>query len=701
MKFLKVLLVLSIVLVSIINTFAYDYRDTVRINNLASTAYTIEINVQDSSVSSKQMLAELQSLSVKYVVSFVKVTASYDGGVPVISYSGVFNDVTFPVQLLAITSGHFIESDNELLASYATGSIDQVGEIFAFTHGSKVVVNTLSSFYESKGIVDGTYRVISSQPYDSSALLNELAVFLDTDSATLTKQTHGESIGESDLVPIGVAALAIVALVFVLFISSISIKRSKEIAIERLQGWSNLQIWKTYLKGTVMTAVITAIVVDAALLIYIGRYSSDFLVILLVSQIAVYLAFVLLSMFLLLIISRRKMAEALKESSSLRIPFVIAGLTKIGYMALLVAFSLIISPILGGTLSGMRAQQAWLEHGDLYVLSNFTATSDDMDDVINGGSGSMERFSSIYPLLNDKYGAIYANGLDHPYASTDTQDLSVPQSLTVNPNYLKAYPLLDSNGQAIVIPETESAPVVLIPQSQESNKDVLLDKLLPWSSWDSMPDQSQVKVIIYQDSAPLFSFNDTFGADTGYYLKSPVVEVLTEANVGENYIWNIQVNGVDAPVKLPAGTNIQALQIDLQQTAVADNDLKFDTIKNSMAEQIRAMQASSGLLLAIYIALFAASVFVSTFLVQIILLSRKKWLLVAKLHGLSFFERYRTETVAYLIVAIFALLIAFAFSQNLTAIPLLLSTIFVDILILFFYIRYLEKKNLATQLKGA
>ncbi|MDR0499811.1 MAG: hypothetical protein LBG97_00995 [Coriobacteriales bacterium] len=710
--FIRLLLIVSIAITSVSYTFYYDYIDSLRINSLAKNEYQLEFYIRDSTKTITQTLAEYEQISTKYHVSVIKVTEAYDTMEEII-YSGVFYNETFPVNMISLTSGAFIAAADEFLSSVETNENKQVGTLFEFMGNSKVTINTLASYYDSKGIVDGNYRIVSAEPYDANAVLNELSAFFDVEKNTLTKQLSAKVVYGSNITIFSVAAIIFMALIFALLIVSVPIKCAKEMAVQKLMGLSSWQIWRAYLKGlpTIVAAAIA--VVDVILLIIIRSYSFDFLLTLLLLELATFIVFVCLSALMLFILSKRRCADVLKESISLKIPLVIATILKTGYLILLVAFSLAASPSLATVLSESRAQQAWDEYGDLYVLSAFTVTDEDLDALASGKRNSVEKFNSIYRLLNSEYGAIFAssatnvNVLEMPYGDESTfgstaLDEQLLTRMLVNPNYLAAFPLYDSNGKQIVVSDNETSVVYLIPASREDEKDMLVDLCRKLSSsYFSALALNQQKIIVYQDNSPLFSFNTNVSADTGYYLAAQAITVLTEANAIDSFVWGLQSNNVNAPVKLPANTDIQALQSALESTAVAENDLKFDTIKNCLAQQLNSMRTAAVILLIVYLALFIVSVLASVFLVQIILMAKHRWLLVAKLHGIAFLMRYKYEVIFYIALSALSLLAAVSFSQNLTALPLLLAAIIVDIIVILLYIHHLEKKNLSLQLKGA
>ncbi|MDR0501363.1 MAG: hypothetical protein LBG97_09035 [Coriobacteriales bacterium] len=704
---LKLVLIISVIIAAISYTFFYDYNDAIRISALGNTKYTTEFYIKDTSVSTSQALSFFRKLSSECNVSIVKVTEAYDDA-PETIYSGIFVNNLYPVNYIGLTDGRFIQDDNEFLASYNSNDSHQVGGLYEFMGNHKVSINSLSAYYDKKGIVNGTYRLISTESFNEQALLTKISDYFTIDVNALTQKTSFKVIQSSGIGEFGIAALVFIGLIFCLFIASVPIRRAKEIGVQSLLGWSSFSIWKGYLKGIPLVFCATIAIFDIGLLCFVSSYSLDFLFGLILVQIVALIVFICLTSLLLLLVNSKKTSSVLKDSMSLRPFFAIASITKLGYVVMLIVFTLIIAPSLTAYMTQIQTHQELLNQGDLYVINSFTQTKDDFDDMVNNnGRQGRENIISIYPLLNKNYGAIYSEGYDSIPAGSSTSGKDLPARLIVNPNYLQSYTIFDVNSNKIIVNEDETAPVVLIPASKITESEAALETLLgmysPFGASDNTGSQKP-KIYYYQDSNSIFTFyisSSQADASTGNYLQSPVIEVITEGNVSNNTLASLGITGISNPIKLPANTDMVALDNDLKKSAVANNDIRFDTVKNVMAEQISKLQGVITTLFAAYIALFFASMAASIFLVQILIMAKRRWLLVAKLHAIPFYKRYAIEATVLLSVNILALLFAYLFSNNLVALLLLLVSAAADVVVAAFVISRLEKRNFSNQLKGA
>lgn len=153
----------------------------------------------------------------------------------------------------------------------------------------------------------------------------------------------------------------------------------------------------------------------------------------------------------------------------------------------------------------------------------------------------------LYPALNEE-GAIFVRSVE--YASYALSDgLPGRRSIRVNPNYLRAYPVLDADGNPVSVTEDEADWVLLVPESLRSEEDAILER---WSSErmgdggmgsvreadeafygrtvdEPKPDQG-VKIIWTATGQQVFSFNPEVFPENANNIEDPIIEVMTTAN---------------------------------------------------------------------------------------------------------------------------------------------------------------------------
>jgi len=694
-QLMNVAVAVCIVIATLAFYFFYDNQDETRIAEIGSSPYSAEFYIKDSQIDTQKSFGFFTELCEEKNISILKVSYEMENGTPRTVYSGIFCTGTFPQESLRALNGRLPSAGAEFMSSYDTTDDLQTGRLFEFGGNNQLRVDLLEQNYAEKGRVDGTYRIVSNAPIDSRQVLEAIAAFYEIDYQTLITPSVVKSVDSSGLVSLGIGALVFIALIVVLLSLSLPVARIKEIGSQKLLGWSSLRIWWSYIWQIPLVACSTALLVLVILLLKLGGFVADFFAMLALIWVITLGGFILITSLMMLVIFRQKTSAALKQFFSLRPTFVASCLLKTAYLSLLAAFAFAVVPMLGFSITEHKTQQAWLNHSDLYVISAFDTTDEDLDSMENGDRRLDEKFGSaeLYHIYNTEFGALYATSTDYlplnPLDINSAPDTSSFQIMLVNPNYLKAYPLYDEDGKQIAIEESEGSRVKLVPLSRAGEK-------------GESGTLTEEKTIFYKDDVQLFSFASTVANDKGNYLTSPIIFVLTETNMYDYERWNLIVTGADACVKFPLDeAGIERLGKRLDTTALAQNNIKFDTIANVMAERISLLQSSLSMLFAIYAAIFIAGLVASVFLIQLLLLSKKRWLFVARLNGVSFYNRYQTEILFFAAINALALLGVTAGTGSFLAIPLLLVAILLDATTIAFFIHRLERKSLVSQLKGA
>ena len=278
----------------------------------------------------------------------------------------------------------------------------------------------------------------------------------------------------------------------------------------------------------------------------------------------------------------------------------------------------------------------------------------------------------LYPWLNQR-GAIYC------YISTDAKGMSV---ITVNPNFLKLYPVFDKDGKAVTVDEKETATIILNPlgntrlteitdyfQKQRDER-LELEKI-----WNVAPltNDSSIRVIQIRSGQRVFTLSPSEP-----YVTNAVIRVITENNSLVTDRYCIGGGGILDPLKICIKQDYRAeLQQILQELDLIDNIHSIVSIKEYRNMLIEQCKEVGGSLLAVIL----LSAFISIILDWLVLYSymRKRFCEVNLKYclGWPFYKRYAwfgaLQIIYLAMTVIFALLarstIAF------TAITLLIEVI--------------------------
>ena len=167
----------------------------------------------------------------------------------------------------------------------------------------------------------------------------------------------------------------------------------------------------------------------------------------------------------------------------------------------------------------------------------------------------------LYTYLN-KNGALYINARDyHKEVLELDPEFEGYRSVKVNPNYLDVYPLLDSNGNKIVISEDTTSWILLVPEAFSNQEENILltfnaeregrryadEQIYGLETSDTVNNQL-IKIIWLKNEQNVFCMNPNIG-NMGY-LTDVIIQVVTEGNRYVSDTNCILGNGNDDPLKV-------------------------------------------------------------------------------------------------------------------------------------------------------
>lgn len=310
---------------------------------------------------------------------------------------------------------------------------------------------------------------------------------------------------------------------------------------------------------------------------------------------------------------------------------------------------------------------------DDYGIFYPVQVGDDLLDLASGGESetSAEVFD-LYPKLNAD-GALYVDGSSFEDAPTTMDvpagdDRGLP-SLTVNPNYLDAYPIDDAAGRPVHIDEATTDWVVLVPESLRADEAAIVaqvtaerasavhtDEALFHRDVPPSVAQQSVTVVSVAAGQSVFTFNRN--VPHGSTVRDPIVQVMTSANSTGADRMNMITGDQDAALKVrlvgkdPSAT-LAALQPLLDSVHLDDNLPHLITMEDYVVQQLQDIErgvravAITGLVLAVVLLALIAQYLTVAFE----MFTRK--IVVRRLHGASFAVAYR-EVVA-IVVAVWSL----------------------------------------------
>ncbi|MGC8628123.1 MAG: hypothetical protein ACP5VR_11370 [Acidimicrobiales bacterium] len=212
----------------------------------------------------------------------------------------------------------------------------------------------------------------------------------------------------------------------------------------------------------------------------------------------------------------------------------------------------------------------------------------------------------LYPLL-DREGALYIDATDYNQGEPPPRR-GVYFSVTVNPNYLRAYPLRDAEGHAVTVGESTTAWVLLVPKGLwperarilayfRQQRQVTVDETETWLGRAVPPAvaHQRVRIIWMPAHYEVFSFDPYVNPRGGDMITSPIVQVMTLSNSAGLDRANAITGGADAALKVrlaPGGpeATLRDLEPALAKMKLSSNLAHLVTMDDWVFEEVHELR---------------------------------------------------------------------------------------------------------------
>lgn len=260
----------------------------------------------------------------------------------------------------------------------------------------------------------------------------------------------------------------------------------------------------------------------------------------------------------------------------------------------------------------------------------------------------------VYPVVNEQ-GALFINAraFQPEYLSQVSQQYP---AVTVNPNYLAKYPLLNSKGNPVIIPESETDWILLAPEHYENQEEKIVSYFKTKRSGMNEVDRDEygasskeskgqhIKIIWIKDGQKVYSFNSKVSPETAGTVSDVIVAVMTEQNSCISDRDSVNGNGDSDPLKVKLrGTEKETYDLlypTLKKVGVAENLTHLVLLDQYMME--KATKAKNQMNLYFLMTLVLATVLLLTVAQNMVILfdHNKKDIIVKKLFGWPWNRRF-------------------------------------------------------------
>jgi len=606
-------------------------------------------------------------------VNVVRTTAGYapDGRSQITQYVLLTGDTRL-YQGFELRSGRWLTATDtgypaRYLSTVTSADPNQVGVVRDFGGNDLIAIRSLRSAFDSLPVA-GNYVVEAATPAATAGFLTALA-----DMASRAAGTPG-AITAADFTAAGVRFAGsatpyggvLTALQFlIIFLTALLLAyrvlhEAKAAGIMSLHGFGAAGVWFALVGRLILTVLAgcTAVVLlgsraipgatnafTAAVLLTLLR---AFLIMLAASLVTTY-AYV----------ARSRISDAIKNRKDTRALFAVNTVVKSAASIALI----LVGAGIWSQYTHVAAERRQLGNWDRtknYGIFYPTSIGNDLVETQTGQAGpATAEVYDLYPKLNAAGGLFVDASMYEPLARTHPLPPGAFRTMTVNPNYLKRFPIRDSAGQPVSVPETTTDWVVLAPVTYKDRQAQLEryfhglrraairpEKVMFGRDAPASIAHQKVTVIWTQPGQNIFSFDPKVNPDHGNTVADPIVEVLTTANSLGVDRANMITGGANTAMKVrlsPGGTvaTLAALQPSLARLRLADNLRDLVTMNDYAAQRIRSLQDQIRGITIAAVAIYTGLLLLTAQNLAIIFERYSRKIIVRRLFGFGFARRYR------------------------------------------------------------
>lgn len=746
-KLLKINAIIILLFSSILIYFTFKNKDTSYWNNWGDSNISEKMYLKNTGYSGEDIYNLLIPLAKEEKVNIIKTDfLEANSGTKIVKSIFLANmtDDVFKQDTLDndYAFEQHQEDDDFYFSTKKSNNKEQKAYVYDPFDDDYVDFYSLKKFQKEQGNLDGTYTIRSSEQASIQSFMKQFSERSGIPMDELSRQTTFTGTITSPIESITMIATVVSLLLFGILSIFYAVNNIKKIGVMKLNGYSNLHIWQALVVNIIYTMILSAVLLDVCIMFLAKNITKDFMMYLVIMQLALIGVLLCLSSIVYFIIRRNTISNLIKNKRPIKLITSLTYMIKSILLFAIVSFIVFMSASFTSIEQEYKRLEQWNKVSDLAVLVNVNVGNDQAS-FSQGKTDLQNDFVDYYSQLN-KNGAIYVkadefiphvvfktklNEATGEYGYVDYFDSkSVPQEYTninflVNPNYLKENPIKDIQGKNIQINENDER-TILIPDTMADMKDslisiyttrykdVLYSDERQFNTEIKNIENAKIHAIIYKtDKNGYFTFNPEFEKNN-YKASAPIFEVANEKSMAQSEKGSIQVAGLQSPLKinLHGATNSeynQHVNEIAKRYHLDDNALKYMTIKEVFGNEIQSLkQACQQYFIAVTVCIIMM-ILITIQITQMLLEAKKKKYCVQKLNGYKFIDRFKNILFMNTVAEVLITTLAFVCSPALMNIQLnTISILFViPLLILNFVLiccllKYFENKNLTHIVKG-
>lgn len=607
---------------------------------------------------------------------------------------------------LSLKSGRIFNDDetesDAFISTINTLQDNQIGIINSFDKEFEFQVKTMKTGVDSK------------QRLFLKAFVLQLDDVNDFEKIQLELEKMGIVVSKyieysSDVIIAPLMIIVTIACVFVLLLLVLYdlIKSYKQIGIEKMLGYDWIGIWLSRVVQIVGMEMLTFLITGAVCSGIVFDSFNSVVLHFWGSVLLRYFAVLLLSLGMIsvpfLYVEHISVSDVVKNNK----PFKTLLRFNMGIKCVVTVLLLIVL-----SLSYTQIKMVLTQKNDKYKnwekLQNYTCVYElrYWDETFNSVSEeNLEKRKKIYIDFN-RMGAILADfNFYSPLYKDEKEDAEFPDyyEVRVNPNYLKIFPVKDSEGNIVQISESEQKFVVLIPEKYKEQEEELREYFEYGINGSSNKgDLKEIKIIWIQNNQRFFSCQLDVGIEEYNTITDPLVEVLTEEN-GTIGAYSVCIANTGDPfkIKIEDGVDEQAQINNVCGKYYDLNDIEFPSMNvyERVKEQIEMANELLAIYLAMVILLMIAGISIVMQNIYVYTEHNRKVLAVKRFLGYRFADKYNRYFGTVMILYLISTMAAYIFRMEQSVF------IFSGILMLFeflisgIYIKVVEQKKIIRIMK--
>ncbi|KAF1678813.1 MULTISPECIES: bacteriocin-associated integral membrane family protein [Bacillus] len=617
------------------------------------------------------------------------------------------------------------QSENLYISTENSKDKNQIGQLKIFGSTSKITIKPLKKSFDYLP-VNGTYYAETKGKYSFEDFLNGFVnevneKFDSSFEVSDFLQNREVNDGYAEMSTSSLQQYNYLVLIVTLFLLIYYIvNESKTIGVLKLHGYSNLRIWLQIVGKLLILTFCFSLFLSIICTIFLPGSTFSFFVNTVMKLFINYLIIGLLSIITYFYIRRIKVNQAIKNKKDTNSIFIINSILK-------VVCSVLIIVIGSSTLNQyneVKTKQSHLEDWKVskdYGVFNPLYIGHDIEDVNKGKPQLTNDIDNIYPVLN-KMGALLIDTREYEeeFIRLNSRYKGI-RSIIVNDNYLKQFPVYNSEKQSISINEREKRLILLVPEKYKQQRKKIIkffreDRKESAIAYDEeflgrhVPKylkEPEIHIIWTASGQKIFSFNpEVFKAEDNIII-DPIIQVVTENNslVGDRN--TILGNGSRDPLKIKLNDRDSKKTMNILEPYLKkyhlDDNLKYLVSLNQYAlNEIKELHSEISSLLALAVVLAIALVLLIVQNSVIYFNKKQQKFIVYRLFGIGFFRTFKDYMTLFFILGLIQFISCIVVKRGIT-LNLLICIVFLLILELVTSIIALiiiERRNKIKVMKG-